>query len=88
MTIYDDGRETLAGELEDVLRGKAKRADQIEALVEFIQAREQDATIYDAYPCNTHAEIETVNIYSLQIGIDGNGHACRVTFPDGAIIDV
>jgi hypothetical protein len=40
-----------------------------------------------AYAHNTHAPIETVEIYGPVIGVDANGHAAEVRFPDGYVTE-
>lgn len=40
--------------------------------------------VHEVWPRNTHAAIETVQAYGLRIGVDANGHAAEVHFPDGA----
>lgn len=79
--------EEIAEQVREALKGTSKRDEQVEALVALILGREQDTTVYAVYPRRTRAEIERVNIYGLEIGVDANGYACRVGFPDGAEFD-
>jgi hypothetical protein len=72
-------RDDIAEILNDrKLRGDA-RIDALEALF--------DPEIYEAWPHKTRVEVEQVQAYGLELGLDANGEACRVTFPYGAQID-
>lgn len=60
------------------LRGEAR----VEALAALF-----DPFVYEVYPMKTHVEVEQVTVYGLELGVDANGYASRVLFPDGAEID-
>lgn len=68
-------------DIREILADNRKTEDKVAALVAYIEGFE---LIDEAYPRNTHAEVEQVRIYGLDLGIDANGYASRVTFPDGA----
>lgn len=73
---------SIESDIREIFADNRKTEDKISALVSYIEGFER---IDEAYPRNTHAEVEQVEIYGLDLGIDANGYACRVTFPDGAL---
>ena len=73
----DEARDLVREVLVDrKLRGEARVSAVLDALGML--------EIHEVYPRMTHAEIETVEVYGLEIGLDANGYATRVAFPRGA----
>lgn len=70
-------------DLEDRLREILPKTQhkKIEAIMD---ACGSALTVSEVAPHKTHAPIETVQAYGLTIGIDANGYAASVEFPDGA----
>lgn len=61
-----------------------KRAARIDAILEALSIYDD---VYEVAPNKTHAAVMVLDdVYGLVIGIDANGYAARVTFPDGARI--
>ena len=79
-------RRLFAMSIEDDVRGiladNRKTDDRVRALLSYIEGF---SDVYSVAVRNTHAAVETVWAYGLVIGVDGNGHASEVTFPDGAV---
>lgn len=75
---------TAESDIREILAENRKVEDKVRALVEYVEGF---GLAYEAFPRNTHAEVEQVEAYGLNFGIDANGYAARVTFPDGAIVD-
>lgn len=73
----EDAKECVREALADrKLKGEAR----VEAILSALGMLE----ITEVYPRRAHAEIERVEVYGLEIGIDANGYATRVAFPLGA----
>lgn len=78
-TQPDDTREGLSTELEKILpKSQHKKIDQILELID------QPECVTAVEVNKTHAPIETVELYGLVLGVDANGYAATVSFPDGA----
>ena len=69
--------------LNGVLSGRKSRKEKIREILAWFAPE----THRVAYARNTHAPIETVEIYGLSIGVDANGHAAEVRFPDGYVTE-
>lgn len=78
--------EGLADDIADALKGCTKRADQVAAMVKFIEGCLDLEAVKTAWPHMTYVEVEHVQAYGLEIGLDANGDACRVEFPYGASV--
>lgn len=73
----EEARECVRDVLADrTLKGE-RRVDAILAALGYLE-------IDEVYPNRTHAEVERVEAYGLEIGVDANGYAARVAFPLGA----
>lgn len=77
----------LAARIREALSGKAKRDEQVAAMVAFVEAENAVDFVYEVYPDRTRVEVERVEVYGLTLGVDANGEACRVNFPYGAYLD-
>jgi hypothetical protein len=66
--------------VESIIASRAvPRSGKAKAIVEYFAG-----PVHEVWPRNTHAVIETVEVYGLRIGVDANGYAAEVYFPDGA----
>lgn len=72
---------SVESDVRKILKDNRLTDDKVRALVAYIEGFE---SVYEAHPCNTHAAIETVEVYGLVIGVDANGYASEVHFPYGA----
>lgn len=59
-------------------RGK-KQEEKVQDIIKYYEG-----PIYYAVTRNAHAAIETVQEYGLVIGVDANGYASELHFPNGA----
>lgn len=75
-----DAYETVHEILE---RRGMKREARVDAIIEALSVYDD---VYEVAPNKTHVAVETVNAYGLVIGVDANGYASLVTFPNGARI--
>ena len=71
--------EFLAG----VLSGLKSRKEKVRKILAWFVPETHSV----AYARNTHTPIETVELYGLAIGVDANGHAAEVHFPDGYVTE-
>ena len=69
--------------LSDLLSSSKRRGEKVREILAWFAPE----THHVAYARNTHAPIETVDIYGLVIGVDANGHAAEVRFPDGYVTE-
>lgn len=83
----DSERAELAATVREVLVGKTKRDDQVEAIVALIEGIDRVHLVREVYPDKTRVEVERVAAYGMVVGLDANGEACRVEFPYGAYVD-
>lgn len=79
---YEQG--DLAKSVREALVGLTKRGDQVAAIVKLINSLSDLEDFYEAFPHSTFVEVERVEAYGLEIGLDANGDACRIAFPYGA----
>lgn len=66
--------------LETLLMSSRKRSEKLAEILDYFEPEK----IHDVVVRNTHAAIERVEMYGLEIGVDANGYASEVHFPDGA----
>ncbi len=69
--------------LDALLSSRKSRAEKIREIVNYFHPE----VTHTAVVCNTHVPIETVEIYSLEIGVDANGHAAVISSVDGFITE-
>lgn len=73
---------SIESDVRGILAKNRKAEDKVRALVSYIEGF---SVVWSVVVKNTHAAIETVEAYGLEIGVDASGHASEVTFPDGAV---
>lgn len=75
-------REETEVEVREIFASNRLAEDRIRALVNYFA---DPQIISEAYPKHSrHIPVEWVEAYGIRIGVDANGHAACVEFPEGA----